>query len=232
MRKYIFTTLIALLANKFIFSQTIATTDISNKPYQFQAGINVTSFVRQFVNFSGSNNNIATSPYTLSFKAFKMLRNKNSQIGLRLGSGYTNENFSNVNATNSNSTFDESLDLRIGIEYQKMITKKWIAFVGFDYISQKETVNTESKFISSGTEFLSTNNRTTLMDGAGFIFGMQFNLNKFLALSTEASYYYSDSWTRNATFSSNSNNNQPPSNSKNTSTNLILPNVLNFTILF
>ncbi|MEI7979006.1 MAG: hypothetical protein WCI53_09200 [Bacteroidota bacterium] len=231
MKKYIFTAL-AIIFTNIITAQTTDNIEISNKPYQFQAGINVISFVRQFVNFSGSNNNIATSPYSINFKALKKLDNKNSLIGLRLGSGYSNTNFSDANATNSNSTFIESLDIRIGIEYQKMITKRWTAFAGFDYISQKATNNTESKFTNSGTEFISTNKRTTLMDGAGFIFGMQFNLNKYLALSTEASYYYTDSWSRSATFSSNNSNNQPPSISKNTTTSLILPNVLHFTLLF
>jgi hypothetical protein len=70
------------------------------------------------------------------------------------------------------------------------------------------------------------------MNGAGFVFGMQFNFNKRIALATEATYYYSDSKTKTTNFSTNSNNNQPPSTNKNSSTNLILPNLLNFTILF
>jgi hypothetical protein len=234
MKKYIFTAL-AIIFTNIITAQTTDNIEISNKPYQFQAGINVISFVRQFVNFSGSNNNITTSPYSLNFKAFKMLRKKNSMIGLRLGTGYVNNDISDESATNKNYTFIETLDIRIGVEYQKMITKRWIGYVGFDYISQKGTNNQKSVFINTGgnpEENVSSNNRTTYMDGAGFVFGMQFNFNKHIAISTEASYYYSDIWTQTTNFSTNIFNNQPPSNRKSNTTNLILPNVLNFTILF
>ena len=226
---------IILLFSSSVFAQSNEPLTISKKPYQIQAGINVIAFVRQFVNFSGANNNLATSPYSINVKAFKQLAQKDALIGIRLGSGYVNTNSSTENPTNSNSNFIETLDLRVGIEYQKMITKKWIGYVGFDYISQKGTNNSVSRFINTGgnpTENVTSNNRTTLMDGAGFVFGMQFNFSKRIALATEATYYYSDNWSKTTNFSTNGNNNQPPSITKLTNTSLILPNLLNFTVLF
>lgn len=228
-------TYIFLLFSSSLLAQTVDPVNNFNKNYQIQAGINVVGFVRQFVNFSGNNNNITTSPYSLNLKAFKKLTDHEALIGVRLGSGYVNITSSNVEATSSNSNFIETLDFRVGVEFQKTITKKWIGYVGFDYISQKGTNNSVSRFINFGgnpTENVTSNNRTTIMDGAGFVFGMQFNFNKRIALATEASYYYSDTWSKTTNFSSNNNNNQPPSTNKNTNTNLILPNLLNFTILF
>ena len=228
-------TYIFLLFSSSLLAQTVDPVNNFNKNYQIQAGINVIGFVRQFVNFSGSNNNISTSPYSINLKAFKKLTDHEALIGVRIGSGYVNTTSSNEDATNSNSNFIETLDLRVGIEYQKMITQKWTGYVGFDYISQKGTNNSVSRFINSGgnpIENVTSNNRTTNMNGAGFVFGMQFNFNKRIALATEATYYYSDSKSKTTNFSTNSNNNQPPSTNKNSSTNLILPNLLNFTILF
>jgi hypothetical protein len=234
MNKSIFTYLFILFSSS-LFAQTVEPTSNFNKNYQVQAGINVIGFVRQFVNFSGNNNNISTSPYSINLKVFKKLAKQDALIGIRLGSGYVNINSSAEEATSSNSNFIETLDFRVGMEFQKSITKKWIGYVGFDYIYQKGTNNSVSRFINNGgnpVQNVTSNNRTTNMDGAGLVFGMQFNFNKHIALATEATYYYSDTKTKTSNFSTNNNNNQPPSTNKNTSTNLILPNLLNFTILF
>ncbi len=233
MHKLIFSSF-TLLSSCLLFAQTAEPLEISDKPYQIQAGINVVTFVRQFVNFSGNTNNLPPNPYALNIKVFKQLANKSSLIGLRFGSGYVNANSESATVSNSSSNIIETLDLRVGIEYQSMITKKWVAYVGFDYISQKGINNSLSKFTNQGspTEIVTSNDRTTVMDGAGFVFGMQFNINKRIALSTEATYYYSDSWSKTTTFSSNNQNNQPPFIGKNKSTNLILPNLLNFIVVF
>ncbi len=227
-------TLILLLLTGTVCAQTNDSIKISNKPYQFQVGLNVVSFVRQFVNFSGTPNNTVTSPYTVSLKAFRYLPGPNALIGIRIGTGYVNNNNSDETSTNQNSTFTETLDLRLGIEYQTLITKRWTAYIGFDYISQKSVNNTTSRFASGPfqQEFVTSNNRSTSMDGGGLVLGMQFNLNKHLALSTEASYYYSDSWTMTTNYSSNSSNNLPPSNAKTKGAALTLPNLLNFIVVF
>jgi len=234
MNKPIFTYLFLLFSSS-VLAQEVDPISNFNKNYQIQAGINVIGFVRQFVNFSGSNNNISTSPYSINLKAFKKLAQKDALIGIRLGSGYVNITSSTEEATSSISNVIETLDLRVGIEYQKMITKKWTGYVGFDYISQKGTNNSVSRFINNGgnpVENVSSNNRTTDMNGAGFVFGMQFNFNKRIALATEATYYYSDIWYRNSVFNTTSPNNQPPSITKTSNTTLTLPNLLNFTVSF
>ena len=129
---------------------------------------------------------------------------------------------------------NETFDFRVGIEYQKTISKKWIGYVGIDYISQKISNDITTKYLDAGipTDNYSLINRTTFMDGAGFVFGMQFYITKRIALATEATYYYSDSWNKNNIFSTTSTNNQPPIVTKTKNTTLILPNVINFTVLF
>jgi hypothetical protein len=194
----------------------------------------VISFVRQFVNFSGNNSNGSTSPYSINVKAFKKLAKQVALVGIRLGSGYVNSNNVSESTITTTSTLNETLDFRVGIEYQKTISKKWIGYVGIDYITQKMSNNFTTRYLDAGnpTDNISYNKRTTIMDGAGFVLGMQFYITKRIALATEATYYYTDSWSKNNVFSTTSTNNQPPTVTKTKNTALILPNVINFTVLF
>ena len=125
MNKSIFTYLFLLFSSSLL-AQTVDSTSNFNKNYQVQAGINVIGFVRQFVNFSGNNNNITTNPYSINMKVFKKLAKQYALIGIRIGSGYVNITSSTEEATSSISNFIETLDYRVGVELQKKITRKWI----------------------------------------------------------------------------------------------------------
>ncbi len=233
MNKSIFTYLFILFSSS-VLAQTVEPISISNKPFQIQAGINVIGFVRQFVNFSGNNSNGTTSPYSVNVKAFKQIANQDALIGIRLGTGYVNNNSVTESSISITNILNETFDFRVGIEYQKAINKKWIGYVGIDYISQKISNNNNTRYFDAGIPSDNTYliNRTTKMDGAGFVFGMQFYITKRIALATEATYYYSDIWYRNSIFNTTSPNNQPPSITKTSNTTLTLPNLLNFTVLF
>ena len=233
MNKSIFTYLFILFSSS-VLAQTVEPISISNKTFQIQAGINVIGFVRQFVNFSGNNSNGTTSPYSVNVKAFKQIANQDALIGIRLGTGYVNNNSVTESSISVTNILNETFDFRVGIEYQKTITKKWIGYVGIDYISQKISNNNNTRYFDAGipSDNIYLINRTTKMDGAGIVFGMQFYVTKRIALATEATYYYSDIWYKNSVFNTTSPNNQPPSVTKTSNTTLTLPNLLNFTVLF
>lgn len=225
---------IFLLFSSSLFAQNIEPLVTTKKPFQIQAGINVISFVRQFVNFSGNNNNITTSPYSINVKVFKQIAKQDALIGIRLGSGYVNNNSVTESSISVTNILNETFDFRVGIEFQKAINKKWIGYVGIDYISQKISNNNNTRYFDAGvpSDNIYLINRTTKMDGAGFVFGMQFYITNRIALATEATYYYSDIWYRNSVFNTTSTNNQPPSITKTSNTTLTLPNLLNFTVSF
>ncbi|MFZ4798362.1 MAG: hypothetical protein ACOYMA_12770 [Bacteroidia bacterium] len=233
MNKSIFITII-LLYSSSLFAQTIEPSTKPQKPFQIQAGINVISFVRQFVNFSGNNSNGITSPYSINLKAFKQLAKQDALIGIRLGSGYVSTYTTYENQTTTGSTLIETLDFRAGLEYQKTISKRWVGYVGLDYIFQNGTNKFITNIINLGSPIvnLTTDNTSIIMNGGGLVFGMQFFITKRIALSTEATYYYSDSWSNNTRIATVSSNSLPPSTAINRKTILILPNMLNFTILF
>jgi hypothetical protein len=233
MNKPIFTYLFLLFSSSLL-AQTVDPISNFNKNYQVQAGINVIGFVRQFVNFSGSNNNISTSPYSINLKAFKKLAKQDAFIGIRLGSGYVSSFSTYENQTTTGSTLIETLDFRAGLEYQKTITKRWVGYVGLDYIFQNGTNKYVTNIINLGSPIVNTttDNTSVVMNGGGLVFGMQFYVTKRIALATEATYYYSDSWSNNTRIATVSSNSQPPTSSVNRKTILILPNMLNFTVLF
>ena len=175
MNKSIFTYLFILFSSS-VLAQTVEPISISNKTFQIQAGINVIGFVRQFVNFSGNNSNGTTSPYSVNVKAFKQIANQDALIGIRLGTGYVNNNSVKESSISITNILNETFDFRVGIEYQKTITKKWIGYVGIDYISQKISNNNNTRYFDAGipSDNIYLINRTTKMDGAGIVFGMQF----------------------------------------------------------
>jgi hypothetical protein len=235
MNKPIFTYLFLLFSSSLL-AQTIDPISISNKPFQIHAGINVIGFVRQFVNFAGNNtiNNIPTTPYSMNVKAFKQIAKQDALIGIRLGSGYVSSFSTYENQTTTGSTLIETLDFRAGLEYQKTITKRWVGYVGLDYIFQNGTNKYVTNIINLGSPIVNTttDNTSVVMNGGGLVFGMQFYVTKRIALATEATYYYSDSWSNNTRIATVSSNSQPPTSSVNRKTILILPNMLNFTVLF
>jgi hypothetical protein len=227
----------SLLLAKVSFSQSTEiipiNAPISNKSYQIQGGLNVIGFVRQFVNFSGNNNNITTSPYSLNAKGFYFLKKSNSLIGLRLGAGFVSNNSSNETSTNKNESLTEESNFRIGFEYQKLITKRWIVYAGIDYISSNRVNNAKNSFFDQFQNVtFSSSNFSSVLDGGGLVFGVQFNLNKYLLISTESTFYYGDSYQITRTESSNQFNVQPPQVIKSKSTQLTLPNMLNFCFKF
>lgn len=227
--KKITTFICLIIASNFLLAQNNSD---SPKPIQFQAGINVASFVKQFINFSGTNNNLVTTPYACNGKVLYRLGATDALIGLRLGMGYTSTETENNTSSFENATTNETFDGRVGIEYQKQLNKRWVTYVGFDYISQSGSNINKSTFLQTQNPVKSTTNVNTVMDGGGFVLGIQFNLNKYISLSTEASYYYSDSFSKTTNSSSNQNNQQDPSFSKSKNTRLVLPNLINFNIIF
>ncbi len=225
---------IFLLFSSSLFAQNIEPLVTTKKPFQIQAGVNVISFVRQFLNFSGNNSNGTTSPYSINVKVFKQIANQDALIGIRLGSGYVSTFSTYENQTTTGSTLIETLDFRAGLEYQKTITKRWVGYVGLDYIFQNGTNKYVTNIINLGSPIINTttDNTSVVMNGGGLVFGMQFYVTKRIALATEATYYYSDSWSNNTRIATVSSNSQPPTSSVNRKTILILPNMLNFTVLF
>lgn len=229
-----------LCACLFLSAQTDSLFNGKTVRFQGQIGINATSFLKQFLVF----NSLAipqTSPFDVNGKFLVGLKYSPSLlIGPRIGFGYTDTHSfqDNEQQTNERSSDDKSRAVRIGLELQHIISKRWIVYYGIDYINTTASTSTISTFTSSNgfppvatitrTEIVS-NNKTT---GGGPILGVQFNLNRWVCLGTETSFYYTQSTAGSKTTSSNPNNTSPEIFANARSTSIMLPFFINCNIVF
>ncbi len=220
--KKITTSLIFLLACNFY---SLAQSDISTKEEKsntHEIGINSTFFIKQFLNFVSSSN-IETSPFLLTYK-----RINKENIAFRFGIGMDiDANKSIDNGTTIISSLS-SVSYRIGGEKQFPLKKRWLSYVGADFINSID--NRRTKTTNDGNEFIS--NALDLGFGVGPVGGIQFNINNRLSLATESSFVLEI--VHSTESFKNSDNPNPNSSSEETSfkAHFILPTTLYFIVNF
>ncbi|MBC7384251.1 MAG: hypothetical protein H7296_14890 [Bacteroidia bacterium] len=181
-----------IMLSSTLFSQTEYQSHVANK-LSFQAGINATDFIKQFIVLNNNNLNLPLSPYLINFKVFQnvFFKREDLKLGLRAGTGY---NFKESSATNNNSSSDfitriEKFDFRIGIELQQAISKRLVVFYGADYFVHDEKNHTESRILNTpsppqNSDPTITEDKLTYKGISG-VMGLQFNFNKHLNINTE-----------------------------------------------
>jgi hypothetical protein len=210
--------------------------------FQGQVGINATEFIKQFLVLNNSPVS-QVSPFAFNAKfltgweVFPSLL-----IGPRVGVGYsqTHEYSNTDQQDNERSSDDKSRSARFGIELQQQIAKRWIVYYGVDYVNAtttNSTVTTSNGFnptppfepIKIRTEIID-NSKTT---GFGPVLGVQFNINRWICLGTETSFYTLTSKGGTKTISTNPNNNNTPETfTDSKSTQFQLPFFINCNIVF
>lgn len=203
--------------------------------FQGQVGFDASNFLKQFVvpNDAGT---AQTSPFNFNAKFLTGFRSFPSLlIGPRLGVGYSSSHSYSNNETQSNERSDDSKlrAARIGLELQHLISKRWILYYGLDYINQTATFST----VTTSTIFGGQNVRTEIISndksfGYGPIMGVQFNINKWICLSTETAFYSVQSKGGTKITSSNPNNTTPETFTDSKETQIVLPFFVNFNIVF
>lgn len=209
--------------------------------YQGQIGVNATTFIKQFVVL---NNSTLTqqSPFDVNGKFLIGIKYTPALlIGPRLGFGYsTNHTYSNNEQQNNERSTDvDSRAVRVGLELQQRISKRWTVYYGVDYINSKSSTATISTN-SSTTNFpvptttitrteIASSSKTT---GGGPILGVQFNVNRWMCLGTETSFYYTQNINGSKVTSSNPNNTVPESFGDARTMQFTLPFFINCNIVF
>jgi hypothetical protein len=206
-----------------------------------QVGVNATGFIKQFVVM----NNQAlgqTSPFDFNAKAFLgWNRFPSFLIGPRMGFGYRAIHTYSNNEQQNNERSDDNTtrSVRVGLELQQIISKRWVVYYGFDYINAKTEISTVSvsqifnpvppfEPVNVRTEIIS-NSKTT---GFGPVLGIQFNVNRHLCLGTETTFYYQQTRGGDKTVSDNPNNNTPETFFDTRTNNIQLPFFINCNIVF
>lgn len=187
--------------------------------YTNQIGINTTFFFKQFLNFS-ENNNIAVSPYVLTYK---LISPRNHAFRMGLGGTYSNktETFENTGQL-PRETNAYSLDFSAGYEYRMPLSERWLCFAGADAVTDLVS----SKVVATDPSDETTTITKTTEYGGALVVGIQFNISKRISLFTETSVQFTNS---KSTFEAKFLNN-PGFNSKQvtreTSVNFVLPTSL------
>ncbi len=213
---------------------------------QNQVGIDATNFIKTFISLSTTAPAVTENVpvFMLNYKCLfsNFILPSNVKYGLRIGANYTNTKKDVSTETTFDNSTSTNLAWRAGIELQQQINKHWIFYYGIDYLNAHITDERKTKineFSSSNPVYVtSSTTNSTKLNGFGPIIGIQFNLNKYLCLSTETSLYFiSGSSTQETTQVSSdpsriSVTNQPPSETTIKQSTIALPAFINFSFMF
>jgi hypothetical protein len=223
--------LLAACAPFFLHAQT---EDTGARRVEHQVGFDATGFIKQFIVF---NNTAPTNmnPFSYNYKALWRSADGMAYMGPRVGIGFTNDQESTHPDENTDRTItSSSIAARIGFERQHVITKSWHLYYGVDimYATAYDKAETVFKSHPAAPDGFTTLTRDMAETrGAGPIMGIQFNINKRLCLSTESSFFYTETTSR---FKSESTfpgaKNDPEDVTKLKSARFILPTFINFNI--
>lgn len=156
------------------------------KTFKHEVGFNTVSLIKQLI----SNNPSSTLPQ-LPYALYYNLYYKNT-IGFRLGLGLTsNTTETKISGQNEDRvTKKNTQDLRLGLSYNYIKTKRLVANVFGDYVySQNMTSTVNTSTIQVFPDPISTitveNTDKTLGKGAEVGLGVKYNILKHLSVYTE-----------------------------------------------
>ncbi len=200
------------------------------KLFEHQIGLDATLFIQNFTFNGGS---FLGSPYTLNYKfLYNFKKGFIQNAGLRAGFGYNRTEASTENIIQGNSSQNRQIswDYRLGLETQKAIGKRWVAYLGFDYVIEEQDNSFKNSFKSGNTLFTTESSSKLEASGFGPVVGMQFNFSKHVALGTEMSFYSMEGKTE--TISQSGSSIPQVSVGKTKNIRLITPAFVNFIVRF
>lgn len=164
-----------LLFTFLLCSNLFAQEETENSNFQKQFSFDATVLTNRFLNFSGANQQ--SSPYQITYRKYGENTNKRYGLGFRIG----------VELGDTDPTVQSSIVFRFGKERFKKFgktlprnpeTKRWRAFYGWDW-------KTELIIQHIGTVDITN---ASLGFGPSPFFGLLFQINERLSVSTEMAY--------------------------------------------
>lgn len=138
-----------------------------------EIGVNMVLITRLL--FNNENNIDLSSPYLFTYKR---ITEKGNGIRVGLGGSLSYVDLEELDRTDHR----HQVDLRVGYEWQKKLTPKWLVYYGVDVISSYSNEGSKNDFLTSILEEWSL--------GGGPIMGLQWMINDRVGLSTEAMCYF------------------------------------------
>lgn len=154
--------------------------DDRDKRFKTEIGLNITNTLAGFFNSGGSG--LSKDPYLFSLKFAG--RKGALRFATNFKSGSNSEFLSS--GTGRRDVKQSEAVVRGGFEFRKPIEHGFTIYYGLDGVIEIE--NEEVEFFSSNFEDIKSTKSTTGF-GGGPVLGMQYQLSKHIALSTEASIY-------------------------------------------
>jgi hypothetical protein len=161
-------------------------TQVDTRP-QYEIGVNSTAFFKQFLNFNSvktavDSNNITETPYYFAAK----MRFKKGYWRLGIGAALNAKSESNGKLSDTKTTRNADYQLRIGYEWQRIMTNKWMFYYGFDVLGRYKD---KAFIVDSGFDVVNLS-ETTLATGVAPVAGIRFQIWRNMALSTETALRY------------------------------------------
>ncbi len=174
---------LTLLLNINLTAQDVPQEVLQDKIYKKQFGFDANVLLNRFINFSG--NNSSASPYQVIYRKYGATSNKRYGLGFGIG----------LEAGNLEPTALISVSFRFGKERFKQFGKvlpdnpeirRWRAFYGLDWKTQ---LTVQHIGAADATNF-------TAAIGPSPLFGLLFQINERISISTEMAYDFDLTYSR------------------------------------
>lgn len=149
-----------------------------NSKRSTEVGLNITNTLAGFFNSGGSG--LSKDPYLFSLKF------AGPKGALRFATNFNTQSKSEFLTNGTRKVEETEAVLRGGYEFRKPIDNRFLLYYGIDAIVEYQIEKVDFSEFGSG-QITSENN--TFGFGGGPVLGIQFQLMKRIALSTEASIY-------------------------------------------
>lgn len=173
----------------------------------------VNGLIHELINTNGTPSTVNLNPYLLNYH----INNKKSGWGLRVGAGYCHTESGTIGISSSNASNSSIVNIRLGVEKAKKLSKKMTIGIGIDAIYRYSySYSTNASYYYS---YPYTQNDTAIQTsrivsnnyGGGVMGWLRYRVTKKIFIGTESSFYYTvgnnDQTINN--FTNNSNNANP-----------------------
>ena len=172
--------LVAIMMNSFAQDTT------STKVYPNEFGIDVTNFIKQFLNFN--NNSTGGNYYSPTYYLTYRRHFKCGNIRFAVGGAFSHQDIAPAFDQDSHKyeSNSSSYDVRIGWEFTSEISKRWQVFYGADFRPTYSHNKNDAPYWNGG--YANGSESKTEFYTAAPLLGFRFRLTSRLSLTTEASF--------------------------------------------
>lgn len=186
MRKFILLlSLTVITLSAFAQQDSVERSASGQKMFVHHLGVQINQLIQQVLNFSGNTSNNLNNPYLLVYS----LTYQKIGVGLRIGAGYNYKSFTQDDGVTSNETRLNDYQLRVGLEKSFILSRKWSAGAGLDFIYTNNDDYTKSVVRSIDTTTTITKSKIP-SSGGGAMAWLRYHLTDRILLGTETSFYY------------------------------------------